>query len=145
MSNNIKISFDVFDNSFFESIPGHEQVSIKKDGVYHNFLVGGERAGVVGFIPTQNNRGEKLYFVQIALSDKFRGKGLTKLAEDLLAEKYDIPILYATIEKDNEASIKAHLKAGFQEMEEETLDSLYKNGFLRVSQTRLFKRFKPTQ
>jgi len=130
--------------AFFESIFGHEQVLIKKEGVYHTFLVSGEKAGVVGFIPTQNSRGEKLYFVQIALADKFRGKGLTKLVEDLLAEKYDIPILYVTIGKDNAASIKAHLKAGFQEMDKEILNTLYKNGFLRVSQTRLFKRFKPT-
>jgi len=138
---NFNITLKTLDLNFFKTISGHDQVLINVQGVYHTIIVNGEKAGNVGFIPKQNSKGEKIYLVQIVLLNEFRGKGITKLAEDLLAEKYHLPHLYATIEKSNIASIKAHLKAGFQEVDKITLNTLYKNGFIKKGQTRLLKEY----
>jgi RimJ/RimL family protein N-acetyltransferase len=138
---NFRINLIPLDQTFLKTIPDNKQILIKKEGVYHTILVNGEKAGIVGFIPTQNSRGEKLYFIQIALLENFRGKGLTKIAEDLIASKYTLPKLYATIEIDNLASLKTHLKAGFEELDKQSLAVLRQNRFLKVNQTRLFKEY----
>ena len=133
------ISLSDFDKSFFQTIDGHEKIRFVSKGIYHIILIDDKKAGVVGYIPTQNSKGEKLNFVQIVLCPEFRGKRITKLAEDLLAKTYKLPNLYATIDNDNIASLKAHKKADFKELNLKTINALQKNGFLQAKQTRLRK------
>jgi len=133
------ISLGQFDEKLFLSIEGHEEVRYVDKGVYHTILIDGQKAGVVGYIPMQNSKGENQYFVQIIISSEDRGKGLTKLAEDLLAKTYHLSHLFATIDTNNIASLKAHQKAGFCEIDREIIASLREKGFLKVGQTRLIK------
>ena len=130
-----------FDKEFFENIPEHTAVLIKESGIYHTITVDGEKAGVVGYIPIFDNEGNQLNFIQIILVSKFRGRGLVRLTEDLLAEKYKLKQLFATISTDNIPSIKAHLKSGFKELDQKILNNLHKNKSLKINQTRLVKNY----
>lgn len=138
----MKIRLEEFDPEFLETIEGHEEILIKDEGFYHVFTVDSEPAGVVGYIQLQDKKAEgKQGFVQIAISNKFRGKGLVKQAEDLLAEKYDLIVLYATINEKNQASLQAHLKAGFEYEEPSKVDWLRQNGKLQQNEVRLRKDY----
>ena len=135
------ISLGHFDKVFLQTIDGHKEVKFVPEGIYHTILVGNKKTGIVGYIPTQNYKNEKLNFVQIVICPEWRGKGITELSENLLAKTYKLPSLYATINTNNIASIKAHQKAGFKELDPETIYVLKENGFLKASQTRLKKIF----
>lgn len=72
---------------------------------------------------------------------EYKGKGIAKIAEDLLVRKHKISKLYATIDKNNIASIKSHLKLGFIYESEGELIKLRKNGYLKHKQVRLYKLY----
>ncbi|EKD57520.1 MAG: hypothetical protein ACD_57C00253G0001 [uncultured bacterium] len=109
--------------------------------MYHTFLVDGESAGVVGYIPGVNTQGESIGFVQVAIAQVYRGRGLTKAAEDLLAKRYKLACLYATIDLKNTDSLIAHKKAGFTEFDKETINQLHSKGLLNENQTRMYKKY----
>lgn len=128
-----------FDKKYLESIEGHTEILLKEDGVYYTIMINGTKAGVVGYIPAKTHRRG---FVQIVIEPKFRGKGILKIAEDMLAKKHELDRLYATIKKTNTRSIKAHLKAGFKKLPKKELDSLRKEGLLKKEDVRLAKEYK---
>ncbi|MEI7741059.1 MAG: GNAT family N-acetyltransferase [bacterium] len=127
-----------FDREFFDSLPGHEEVVIEPDGIYYTITLHGEKAGVVGAIPS---REPKSAFVQIVLAPEFRGRGLTSRAEDELARLHELKTLFATINNDNFASLKAHSKAGFTILSEEKLTHLRELGKLKPNQIRMEKNY----
>lgn len=133
----MKIELEKFDLDFLASILGHEEIVIRDDGVYYVFTADGQKAGVVGFLPFEKDAG----FVQVAVSPDFRGKGLVKLAEEELARKHDLKILYATINQDNKNSIRAHINAGFEPEDIERMQFLRSRGLLKSSEVRLRKDF----
>jgi len=129
-----------FDEKFYKSIEGYRKTISPSRGVmYHTIVVDNEKVGVVGYFPVKKNK--QAGFVQIALLLKFRGKGFVKKAEELLVKKYDIKLLWATVDKDNIASIKAHLKIGFRQLSDKEIQRLIKDGFLKRDQIRLVKGF----
>ncbi len=106
------IQLKQFDKQYLDSLKGRENIRYTEKGTYYIIVCDGENAGVVGYIPAlaEENAG----FIQIVMAPEFRGKGILKIAEDILAKKHGLKKLYAKIELSNEASIKAHLKAGFK-------------------------------
>ncbi len=128
-----------FDEKYYKSLPDHEKISINKEGFYHTILKNHERAGIVGFIPSKKD--SQTGFVQILISPEFQGQGLLQLAEDLLARKYNLTQLYATIQTKNISSMKSHQKAGFTVIPLEELKILRKKGFLKSDETRLVKHY----
>jgi RimJ/RimL family protein N-acetyltransferase len=117
------IQLEQFNKQYLDSLEGRENIRYDEEGVYYTVSCDGESAGVVGYIPSlaEKNAG----FIQIVLDPKFRGKGITLIAEDMLAKKHGLKKLYAKIELSNEASIKAHLKAGFKYPKDARLEKEY--------------------
>ena len=134
----MEINLDKFEKEYFETLDGREGILLSESGVYHVILFDNKKAGIVGYIPSKfpKNSG----FVQIIISPEFRGQGILKIAEDLLAQKYNLDILYATIKKENIISIRAHQKTGFQLLNDKRLRELRKNGVLKENEIRLEKR-----
>lgn len=135
----MEIELADFDAEFFGSLEDHDKIRVDSRGVYHVILADGEKAGVVGYIPVISD--EKTGFVQIVLAKKYKGKGILKMAEDLLAKIYGLETLYATVEEGNIASIKGHMKAGFEILEESRIETLRKKGFLKENEIRLVKNY----
>jgi RimJ/RimL family protein N-acetyltransferase len=134
----MKIELGEFDKEFFENLEGKEMVSDSLETIYQTIFCDGEKAGVVGFFPAKfSNTG----FVQYIIDPNFRGKGITIQAINLLAVKYNLKTLYATIKKDNLASIRVSQKAGFQMLNEKEMDELRNKGFLQSDEIRLEKHF----
>lgn len=80
--------------------------------------------------------------VQVVISPEFRGQGLLQKAYDLLAKRYNLKILQATIKKTNIASLKAHQKAGFEMLSEEEMIILREKGLLKEDRIRMMKNIK---
>lgn len=128
-----------FDQEFYNSIPGKDEIEVSEKGTYRTILIDGKKAGIVGFIPT-NFDGSAFFMILIA--PEFRGQNLTGEAEEMLARKYEISEMLATIKKENTASIRAHEKAGFEYIPENEIKELRKKGFLKENETRLRKILK---
>lgn len=107
----MNISLVDFDREYLELLEGVENVRYAQDGHFYTILCDGERAGVVGYIPSRAE--EDAGFVQIIISPEFRGRGIVQEAEDLLARIHGLRTLYARTDVSNEASVRAHLRAGF--------------------------------
>ncbi|MFZ5955574.1 MAG: GNAT family N-acetyltransferase [Nanoarchaeota archaeon] len=128
-----------FDKDFFESLEGNEHILLVESGFYHVILIEEKKAGIVGFFHSKKSKKEG--FIQIILAPEFRGKGFLKISEDLLAKKYELKKLYATILNDNIASIKSHLNAGFTYLPEEEQNRLRNLGLLDIDKVRLVKKY----
>ncbi len=108
----MEISLDKFNRDFFEKLDGKEEIFFNESGFYYTILCDNKEAGIVGYLPVKFS--ENTGFVQVITTPAFQRKGIVKIAEDLLVQKHNLKILYATIDKENIASIGAHQKAGFQ-------------------------------
>ena len=138
---NVKIEH--FDEKFFNSLPDKKDISYKKSGKYHTINYDGHKAGIVGIaLFTTINKPKDAGFIQILIHPDFRGKGILQPAEDLVAKKYKLTTLFATIHKTNLASIKSHLKAGFEPVPEKRQENLRRLGFLADEDIRLVKEYK---
>ena len=129
-----------FDEKFLDSIPGANEILYEpKGGEFHTLMRDGKKAGVAGFL-----RKEKGHFplFQVAISKDFRRQGMVEDAADLLAKKYKLKELHATIAEKNLPSIAAHKKAGFKELPKEELLFLTKKGLLDKGKKRFYKKFK---
>lgn len=135
MENVIKLK--QFDRNFYESLPEKEKIYFIKEGKYYTIVFKNKKIGIVGFTPVKNSKKEG--FIQIILLKEFRGKGLVENAETNLVRKCKLNKLYATIEMDNLASVKAHKKIGFKLLSRKKLNWLRKKGFLGKREYRLVK------
>jgi len=135
---NMKIELGGFDKEFLENLEDKEMVSDSPETIYHAIFCDGEKVGVIGFFPA---KFPDTGFVQYVIDPNFRGKGITIQAIDLLVVKYNLKILYATIKKDNLASIRVSQKAGFQILTEKEMDELRQKSFLQSDEIRLEKHF----
>ncbi|VVB80242.1 Acetyltransferase (GNAT) domain protein [uncultured archaeon] len=133
------IKLSRFDKKFYESLPEKEEIYFVKEGKYYTLFFNTRKIGVVGFTPVKNTKEDG--FVQIVLLKEFRGKGLVEEAEMKLVKRCKLRKLYATIQKNNLASIKAHKKIGFKILPKEKIEELREKSFLKPDQVRLEKVF----
>lgn len=141
-SDYFEVSLGEFNQEYFESLPDNRQIAaptITSEKYYHTIFVDGERAGIVGLIPSQfmSDTG----FAQIVLDHSYRGKGLIRKIYDKFVELHELKTLYATIEKANPASVRAHEKIGFKQISEEEMSKLRAKGLLKDYEIRLKKDF----
>jgi RimJ/RimL family protein N-acetyltransferase len=128
-----------FNPNYLDSLSGKEEIVISDNGVYDTIICDGVPAGIVGYIKPKSETGTDWGFVQIIISPEFRGRGLVKIAEDLLVEKHGLKKLLATIKLENIASLKSHEKIGFKSLPEEKIMDLRSKGFLKENEIRLEK------
>ncbi len=132
------INLKEFNQEFFESLPDNRQIvrpTMTNEKYYHTVYAEGEPAGIVGFVPSENMRDTG--FMQILLAPAYRGKGLISKIYDRMIELHSLKTLYATIEKSNTASIRAHEKIGFKILPEEKLEDLRTKGFIQPYEIRM--------
>lgn len=140
LSDYYEVSLGEFNQEFFEDLPDSREInppSFTTERYYHTVFVDGERAGIVGFVPSQNMPDTG--FVQIVLAPAYRGKGLIGKIYERMVELHSLKTLYATIEKANSASLRAHDKIGFKLLSEEEQEILRNKGLLKPYEVRLVK------
>ena len=140
LSDHYEVSLGEFSQEFFEDLADSRQIvapTFATERYYHTVFVDGERAGIVGFVPSEHlvDTG----FVQIVLAPAYRGKGLIGKIYDRMIELHSLKTLYATIEKANSASLRAHDKIGFKLLPETEQESLREKGLLKPYEVRLEK------
>lgn len=135
----MEIKLDKFDKEYFENLDGREEIFVTNKGIYYTILYNKQKAGIIGYVPAKFPKDSG--FVQIVIDTHFRGRGLVKIAENLLAQKHNFKILYATIKKKNIASIRAHQKIGFKMINNKKLNELREKGHLKENEIRLEKEY----
>jgi len=103
------LEFRDFEQSYYDSLPQDKALMhLRLDmGKYYTVYQGADKVGIVGYIERKNN-----HYFQVYIAEKYRGYGiLTKMATFIFQEVKNN--FYATIDKNNIISYKAHLKAGF--------------------------------
>lgn len=133
----MEVKLDKFDKDFLETLDGREDIGLSDSGIYYTILYHDKKVGIVGYIPAKFP--EHSGFIQIVLVPDFRGKGIVEMAENLLAEKHSLKILFATVKKDNISSIRAHQNIGFKILDNKKLRELRNKGFLKEDEIRLEK------
>jgi len=130
-----KIKLIEFDKGYYETLDGYENIAISPNGTYYTILCDGEKAGVVGYIPAKfpDHAG----FIQVVIDLKFRGKSIVGISEELVAQKHNLIILFATIKSNNIASIRAHEKIGFTMLSDKETEELRNKGFLKTDEIRM--------
>lgn len=138
LSDHFEINLGEFNQEFFENLDDSRKIeapNISNEKYYHTIFVDGEPAGIVGFIPSQHLPDTG--FMQIILTSAFRGKGLISKIYERMIELHSLKTLYATIEKGNSASIRAHEKIGFRPLPEADQQILRGKGLLKEGEIRL--------
>jgi len=118
----MNIKLQDYDPKFAKKVTGIEEISKPDPKTYHTIYADDKPAGIVGY------KGEG--FVQIALNEEYRGKGITPQAYKEMAKEHGLKKLYASIRHDNPQSMQSHLKAGFKELPKKRLEYLRKKKFL---------------
>lgn len=136
----MEINLDKFDKEYLKTLDGHEKILFVENGIYYTILYNNKKAGIVGYIPVKFPKCSG--FIQIIIDTNFRGQGLVKIVEDLLVQKHDLKNLYATIKKENIASIRTHQKIGFKIVDDKKINELRKKGFLKENEIRLEKEYR---
>lgn len=135
----MEISLGEFDKEYFKTLDDHKEILLVENGFYYTILCNNKKAGLVGYIPAKFSKDSG--FVQIIISSELRGEGIVGVAEDLLARKHNLKILYATVKKENVASIRSHQKIGFKMIDDKKLSELRKKELLKENEIRLEKEY----
>ena len=136
-----EIKLAPFDQVFFDSLNPADRAQILKpeNAVFRTILVGGEKAGVVGYIPFRDEHREG--FAQAIVLPAFRGHGIAGIADDLLAKEAGLIRLHVTITTTNIPSLHSIVRAGFTQVSEEKLTELRAQGKLNADQIRFTKEY----
>jgi len=130
----MKVILKDYDPEFAKTVHGIKRITKQNPGTFHTIYYEGKPAGIIGYV------GDS--FGQIALNEKFRGKGILPKAYKELAKKHGLKKIYASIKHDNPESMASHLKAGFKELPKKRLEYLRSTNKLGPASegTRLEKR-----
>lgn len=132
------LSLGDFNLGFYESLPDAEEILPPGgDVVYHTLLLNEEKIGLVGYLPIVVPPATG--FVQIAIHPEYQGRGFMACAYNLLAEKYELKTLLATIKRDNATSIRAHQNIGFKMLGQEEMSKMRQQKLLKDNEVRLKK------
>jgi len=136
-----QITLGKFDEEYWDSLPKDKDEIFynPKRGNYYTLLLNKKiNTGITGVI--LNPKYKEFGFFQIYIDKAYRGKGLLKIAAQLIFKKYKLKSLIATIKKYNTASIKAHQKAGFVEVSKVDQADLIERGFQKKDEVRYIYR-----
>ena len=124
------------DKKFLTSIKDYKEMYFlpTKTNHYYTLLYKNKKAAICG---TATEFNIKLF--QIAIHQKYRGKDLLKICADFIMSKYNLKILYSTINEKHISSIKAHIKAGFKRIPKKIEDALKQAKKLESDQIRMSK------
>lgn len=136
-----EITLGKFDEEYWETLPKDKDkifFNPKRSDYYTLLLDKKIKVGITGVI--LNPKYKDFGFFQIYIDKGYRKKGLVKIAAKLIFDKYKLTSLIATIKKDNIASIKAHQKAGFIEVDKLKQTDLIERGYQKKDEVRYIYR-----
>ena len=137
-ASNLRILLGDFDQDFWNSLPKDKEKMFfnSKRSFYHTMLLNDKtKVGIAGVI--LNPKHKEFGFFQIYIVKSYRGKNLLLQAAKLIFKKYKLKSLIATIKKNNQASIKAHLKIGFIPVDEIKHADIIERGYQKKDEIRL--------
>ena len=137
----LNITLGKFDKNFWDSLPNDKDYVCYNPtrGHYYTLLLNNKiKVGIAGVIlnPKHKNFG----FFGVYVFKPYRGKGILKIAADLIFKKYKLYSLISSIEKKNKASIKGHLKAGFIYVDNSNKFDIIEKSQQKKNQVRLVYR-----
>ena len=131
------ITLGKFSEEYYDELPADKKEIFytPKRANYHILLLNRkDRLGIAGVI--LNPKYKQYGFFQIYIEREHRGKGILKVAAELIFRKYKLESLIATIKKYNKASIMAHEKAGFTEVGKLRQAALIERGYQKKDEVR---------
>lgn len=157
LKNNSNVSLAPFDPTLYDKYATKEDEKfvhfypkLKTTHFNHTILIGKEKAGLICFekisskpirgIPQLQIKGNG-GFIHVLIFEKFRGKGLLKTSEDLLAKEYNADVLWGIIKKRNIASIKAHKKIGWKTFPQKQINQWIKNKEIKDTNIVMYKKY----